>query len=526
VEQQQQLERQLAEMELEIETEAAAVAGARDVAAYDGTASATLLRPAKPSIQAVAAKQAEQPAAAARLGSSSTPAASPARRPASSSTAGDTTTAAAAASKHGGGRLLPEVVDYDRFVARTGATGGWHADDHAAWLSALRRCKGVAAQAVVVAEGSLPMMTRPQIIAHARWHADLIDLDMRRRVALVAWRAARDGERAAGRVAALAAAGDAAGREAEQVGLSGTARVLILHAWLKMTGGCVLILLLIIFCLPVTHACINTQAQEQHAARDQEHKALRQLQRAAVAEWRERQRREAAGRAAEAAAARARQEAEARQQEEARRAAARARLEERRWAQEAAAQRRAEEAAVGVGFMQLVHFLSRLSSATPSQGLLLTGKPHLAASNQPSLLTGSAGGAAHLRGGGARGRAAARGAAPRRRARCRVRRAPQRPGERARGGSARARRLAGPSAGAGAGRECAAGCERGAGPGPPAVPDGGHAREGRRCCGGRGGRGGEGGGGRQRLRFTPGGPAGQTELDGAAQGQSVLRSKI
>jgi hypothetical protein len=60
-------------------------------------------------------------------------------------------------------------------------------------------------------------MPRPQVVAHARWHALLTDLDMRRRVALVAWRARRDAARAAALAAADAAGGGAAARDAQQV---------------------------------------------------------------------------------------------------------------------------------------------------------------------------------------------------------------------------------------------------------------------------------------------------------------------
>jgi hypothetical protein len=56
-----------------------------------------------------------------------------------------------------------------------------------------------------------------QIIAHAKWHARLADMDMRRRVALAAWRAQRDAARAAGLAAAGTAGGGAAASEASEV---------------------------------------------------------------------------------------------------------------------------------------------------------------------------------------------------------------------------------------------------------------------------------------------------------------------
>jgi hypothetical protein len=59
--------------------------------------------------------------------------------------------------------LLPEAAEYDAFVARTGATGGWHEEDHAAWLALLRRCQGNAAAAVLAAEERLPGVARAEV---------------------------------------------------------------------------------------------------------------------------------------------------------------------------------------------------------------------------------------------------------------------------------------------------------------------------------------------------------------------------
>jgi hypothetical protein len=53
-----------------------------------------------------------------------------------------------------------------------------------------------------------------QVIAHARWHADHTDLDMRKRVALVTWREERERSRrlAAAHAEVLAAGGTAGAR--------------------------------------------------------------------------------------------------------------------------------------------------------------------------------------------------------------------------------------------------------------------------------------------------------------------------
>jgi hypothetical protein len=59
--------------------------------------------------------------------------------------------------------LLPEVAEYDSFLARSGPSGGWHDDDHAAWMALLRRCKGDAARAVLMAEERLPGKARSEV---------------------------------------------------------------------------------------------------------------------------------------------------------------------------------------------------------------------------------------------------------------------------------------------------------------------------------------------------------------------------
>uniref|UniRef100_A0A383VQX3 Uncharacterized protein n=1 Tax=Tetradesmus obliquus TaxID=3088 RepID=A0A383VQX3_TETOB len=93
--------------------------------------------------------------------------------------------------------LLPEVVAYDEFVAQHGATGGWHPDDHKTFVALLRRSRGDYSAALAPIVDALPGKSRQAVITHSRWHADLTELDMRRRVALVNWRTARDAAKAA-----------------------------------------------------------------------------------------------------------------------------------------------------------------------------------------------------------------------------------------------------------------------------------------------------------------------------------------
>ena len=65
-------------------------------------------------------------------------------------------------------------------------------EDHQQFLAILRACKGDYSHAVLVCSERLPLFTRSQILEHARWHADFMDLDMQKRIALINWRKHRD----------------------------------------------------------------------------------------------------------------------------------------------------------------------------------------------------------------------------------------------------------------------------------------------------------------------------------------------
>jgi hypothetical protein len=70
--------------------------------------------------------------------------------------------------------------------------GGWVEEDHQQFVAILRGCKGDYSHAVLVCSERLPLFTRGQILDHARWHADFMDLDMQKRIALINWRKQKD----------------------------------------------------------------------------------------------------------------------------------------------------------------------------------------------------------------------------------------------------------------------------------------------------------------------------------------------
>lgn len=88
--------------------------------------------------------------------------------------------------------LLPEIVEFDAFAEEYGATGGWHEDDHREFLRHLRHARGDYSAAVLACCGAMLGFERLDIIAHARWHAAFEELAMRKRLAVQAWREARD----------------------------------------------------------------------------------------------------------------------------------------------------------------------------------------------------------------------------------------------------------------------------------------------------------------------------------------------
>lgn len=96
------------------------------------------------------------------------------------------------AAAKGGTGLLPEIVEFDAYVEEYGVTGGWHEDDHREFLRHLRHHRGDYSATVLACCGAMLGFERLDIVAHARWHAAFEELAMRKKLALQAWREARD----------------------------------------------------------------------------------------------------------------------------------------------------------------------------------------------------------------------------------------------------------------------------------------------------------------------------------------------
>ena len=64
--------------------------------------------------------------------------------------------------------LLPEVVEYDDFLADWGGTGGWHPDDHAQFTQILQSAKGDVEACKRAASAQLFHIQPEDIDAHAK----------------------------------------------------------------------------------------------------------------------------------------------------------------------------------------------------------------------------------------------------------------------------------------------------------------------------------------------------------------------
>ncbi|XP_075265909.1 uncharacterized protein LOC142358387 [Convolutriloba macropyga] len=108
----------------------------------------------------------------------------------------------------GNGTLLPEVVAFEEFRAEFGDTGNWHEEEHKEFMRILRACKYDYGDAVMVCcERILTGFEREDIIAHARWHQEYVDLEIRKKLALAEWKERRAMQREAAKSAALATTG-------------------------------------------------------------------------------------------------------------------------------------------------------------------------------------------------------------------------------------------------------------------------------------------------------------------------------
>jgi hypothetical protein len=62
---------------------------------------------------------------------------------------------------------LPEVVEYDSFIAASGMTGGWHPDDHSQFLQILQTARGDVEACKLAASAQLFHIQPEEIEAHA-----------------------------------------------------------------------------------------------------------------------------------------------------------------------------------------------------------------------------------------------------------------------------------------------------------------------------------------------------------------------
>lgn len=89
----------------------------------------------------------------------------------------------------------PDVQAHDDFLELHGPTGGWHPDDHAAWVRILALSRRDYTVAVEVACQEMAGVRREEVVRHARWHAELEELAFRKRSAIASWRARADREK-------------------------------------------------------------------------------------------------------------------------------------------------------------------------------------------------------------------------------------------------------------------------------------------------------------------------------------------
>ncbi|KAJ9517861.1 hypothetical protein QJQ45_004207 [Haematococcus lacustris] len=102
----------------------------------------------------------------------------------------------AALAAAGQGSLAPEVLAFEQFEELHGATGGWEAEDHTEFVNILKACAGDYTQAITLTLERCVGYSKAEVVQHARWHMDYMDLLVRKRMAVARWRAQRDQQRA------------------------------------------------------------------------------------------------------------------------------------------------------------------------------------------------------------------------------------------------------------------------------------------------------------------------------------------
>ena len=88
------------------------------------------------------------------------------------------------------------MAEFEDFVRRHGESGGWDREDHDEFVRVVKGCGGDYVAAVAVCMERVIGFSRPEVMEHARWHMDYMDLLVRKRVALAKWREGREKERA------------------------------------------------------------------------------------------------------------------------------------------------------------------------------------------------------------------------------------------------------------------------------------------------------------------------------------------
>ncbi|KAG1679927.1 hypothetical protein FOA52_006991 [Chlamydomonas sp. UWO 241] len=96
----------------------------------------------------------------------------------------------------GGGCLAPEVATFEDFVCARGEYGGWEKEDHEEFVRIVKACGGDYARAVAAVMEDVIGYSKAEVVAHANWHMDYMDLLVRKRGAIGRWRAQRDEQRA------------------------------------------------------------------------------------------------------------------------------------------------------------------------------------------------------------------------------------------------------------------------------------------------------------------------------------------
>ncbi|CAF2039949.1 unnamed protein product [Rotaria magnacalcarata] len=88
--------------------------------------------------------------------------------------------------------LLPEIIEYDRFLLEQGGTtGNWDEYDHGTFLRIRNKYKGDD-KFIDESIGYLPTKTRDAILEHENWYRQFLSISNKRRLALKKWRDERN----------------------------------------------------------------------------------------------------------------------------------------------------------------------------------------------------------------------------------------------------------------------------------------------------------------------------------------------